>query len=154
MIRPVCRTDIGGSAVPDTEKLALADVTLRWMVKQVVRAQCGIIFDSDALHAANIPDSVFTGPGFPVTPPPREKRWPGKQAGSSTGHGSNVSAGARPSSSDEDCEQPRPVGLDRQHAVQPLHDELRRAPLWWLLEVLPMSYNWQEPNGRWHTSWK
>ena len=125
------------------------------MVKQIVRAQCGIIFDHDALHAANIPDSLFTGPGFPVTPPAKEKRWPGKQAGSSTGHGCSASTDARPSSSDEDCEQlERPVGLDKQHAVQPLHDELKRSPLWWLLEVLPMTYNWQEPNGRWHTSWK
>ena len=141
--------------MPDTEKLALADITLRWMVKQIVRAQCGIIFDRDALHAANIPGSLFASPGFPVTPPPREKRWPSKQAGSSTGHGNSTSTDARPSTSDEDCEQlERPLGLDKQHAVQPLHDELKRSPLWWLLEVLPMTYNWQEPNGRWHTSWK
>lgn len=123
------------------------------MVRQIVRAQCGIIFDRDALHAANIPESAFDSPGIPVTPPPKEKRWTGKQAGSSADHESSASAGARPSSSDEDCE-PRPVGLDKQHAVQPLHDELRKKPLWWLLEVLPMSYNWQEPNGRWHTSWR
>ncbi|TFY67871.1 hypothetical protein EVJ58_g1350 [Rhodofomes roseus] len=60
-----CHCDIGGSAVPDTEKLTLADITLRWMVKQIVRTQCGIVFDRDALHNANIPDSLFTGPGFP-----------------------------------------------------------------------------------------
>ncbi|KAH9936398.1 uncharacterized protein B0H18DRAFT_1082009 [Fomitopsis serialis] len=95
-----CHCDIGGSAVPDTEKLSLADITLRWMVKQIVRAQCGIVFDTDALHDANIPDSIFTGPDFP-----------------------------------------------------PLHDELKRMPLWWILELLPTNYNWQEPNGRWHNAW-
>ena len=39
------------------------------MVRQVVLSQCGINFDSEALARANIPNAIFTGVGFPVTPP-------------------------------------------------------------------------------------
>ncbi|KAF9817319.1 hypothetical protein IEO21_03579 [Rhodonia placenta] len=86
-----CHCDVGGSAVTDDTKLSLADITLHWMVRQIVLAQCGIVFDREALLLAGIPAS-------------------------------------------------------------PLHDQLWMAPLWWVLEILPTSYNWQEHNGRWHTS--
>ena len=124
---------MGGSAVEDSAKLSLSNITLRWMVRQIMLAQCGITFDNDALRRHNIPPSVVTAIEFPVTPPEFEKR------------------PQTSSSSDSDAE--RPDALDQQNAVQPLHDELIRRAFWWILEVLPMSYNWQEKNGKWHTSW-
>ncbi|CAL1713203.1 unnamed protein product [Somion occarium] len=64
-----CHSDVGGGSVPDGTKYSLANITLRWMVRQVVLSQCGINFDNEALNRARIPNSVFTGVGFPVTPP-------------------------------------------------------------------------------------
>ena len=50
----------------DDTKESLADITLRWMVREVALAQCGIAFDEAALARANIPDSVFQLPPPPV----------------------------------------------------------------------------------------
>ncbi|KZT12113.1 uncharacterized protein LAESUDRAFT_670416 [Laetiporus sulphureus 93-53] len=132
-----CHCDIGGSAVGDDEKLALSDITLRWMVRQIVASQCGIVFDQAELLRANIPDSIF---GFPVTPPLEEKRLRDDPSSSTEGSGEQIPV-------------ERPAVLDKMNAVQPMHDQLKQIPVWWLLEVTPTSYNWQEPNGRWHTGW-
>ena len=51
--------DIGGGSVSNATKDCLADIPLRWMVRQVEEAQCGIVFDSDALAAQNIPEYMF-----------------------------------------------------------------------------------------------
>ncbi|PCH40124.1 hypothetical protein WOLCODRAFT_98323 [Wolfiporia cocos MD-104 SS10] len=128
-----CHCDVGGSAVEDSVKLSLSHITLRWMVRQIMLAQCGITFDDNALRRLNIPPSVVTGIEFPITPPQVEKR---PQTSSSSG---------------SDAE--RPDTLDKMNALQPLHDELYRRAFWWILEVLPMSYNWQEKSGKWRTSW-
>ncbi|KAG8981418.1 hypothetical protein FRB90_007270 [Tulasnella sp. 427] len=37
----------------------------------------------------------------------------------------------------------------RHDVLSPVHDELKRMPLWWVLEVLPMIKSWQNENGEW-----
>ncbi|KAG8953853.1 hypothetical protein FRC04_001483 [Tulasnella sp. 424] len=37
----------------------------------------------------------------------------------------------------------------RHDVLSPVHDELKRMPLWWILEVLPMVKAWQNENGEW-----
>ncbi|KAG9048238.1 hypothetical protein FS837_000437 [Tulasnella sp. UAMH 9824] len=37
----------------------------------------------------------------------------------------------------------------RHDVLSPVHDELKRMPLWWLLEVLPMIKAWQNEKGEW-----
>ncbi|KAG8958743.1 hypothetical protein FRC00_002339 [Tulasnella sp. 408] len=37
----------------------------------------------------------------------------------------------------------------RHDVLSPVHDELKRMPLWWLLEVLPMIKAWQNERGEW-----
>lgn len=49
-----CHADIGGSSVPDVVRYSLSDITLQWMVKQVVLSKCGIKFDEEALQRADI----------------------------------------------------------------------------------------------------
>ncbi|KAI0365700.1 hypothetical protein BV20DRAFT_953672 [Pilatotrama ljubarskyi] len=61
-----CHGDVGGGAVDDDVVVSLSDITLRWMVREVVLAQCGIAFDEAALVRANIPESIFRGTGFPL----------------------------------------------------------------------------------------
>lgn len=51
--------DIGGGAVADDIDIALSDITLRWMVRQVMASQCGIQFEEDALARAMIPKTTF-----------------------------------------------------------------------------------------------
>ncbi|KAI0042994.1 hypothetical protein FA95DRAFT_1460743, partial [Auriscalpium vulgare] len=40
-----CHCDVGGGSVPDTAPHALANIPLRWMVQEIVRARCGIVLD-------------------------------------------------------------------------------------------------------------
>jgi hypothetical protein len=47
--------DVGGGAVLNTVEHKLSDVTLRWMVQQVIQAQCGIRFDDAGLDELAIP---------------------------------------------------------------------------------------------------
>ncbi|KDQ14785.1 hypothetical protein BOTBODRAFT_174609 [Botryobasidium botryosum FD-172 SS1] len=54
-----CHSDVGGGSVKDTEPHALANISLRWMVRQCIEAQCGILFDTAALQAAGIQPQLF-----------------------------------------------------------------------------------------------
>lgn len=38
-------------------------------------------------------------------------------------------------------------------AQQPIDDELSKNKWWWLLEIIPMSYTYQDGSGRWHHKW-
>lgn len=53
--------DIGGGAVSDSTKLSLSEVTLCWMVREVVLAKAPIEFDQAAIQRANLPGSIFEG---------------------------------------------------------------------------------------------
>ncbi|KAI0702283.1 hypothetical protein BC835DRAFT_1263977 [Cytidiella melzeri] len=103
-----CHADVGGGSTPNSTVHALSDISLRWMVRQVVQAQCGIQFDNEAIARAGIPASAILG---------------------------SVSTG---------------TDID---AVQPINDELKLNPAWWLLEVIPTSYTYQDGKGFWHTKW-
>jgi len=107
-----CHSDVGGGAVSDDTVSSLANITLRWMVREIILSQCGIRFDVDALQRLSIP-YVFPDAGNP-----------------------NDAMTAR----------------DKTDAVQPLHDQLKAIPLWWLLEIIPLHYSWQDDQGVWHTS--
>ena len=149
----------------DDTKISLSDITLRWMVRQVVLAQCGIAFDSSALVRANIPDAIFKDTGMPLpanaittpsgAPKPAEdvnlpsqidpaNPKPQDPAGSSPGDGSGSD------SSPDTGSDPLDVDVD---ALQPIHDELQLTKSWWLLEIIPLSYQYQDPSGKWVTKW-
>ncbi|KAL6304319.1 hypothetical protein BKA93DRAFT_733275 [Sparassis latifolia] len=137
--------DVGGSAVSDSVKSSLSDITLRWMVREVVLAQCGIAFDSEALASANIPEAIFTvaNPSCPPTT--------GEGGGSTA---SPDQAQSPSGSSDEPMSQPPDLAaMDKVDALQPLHDELVSQPLWWLLEIVPLNCAWQDAAHKWHSTW-
>ncbi|KAJ6585425.1 hypothetical protein B0H19DRAFT_1109618 [Mycena capillaripes] len=50
-----CHGDVGGGSVMDGVARSLSDITLRWMVRQIMASSCGILFDKDALERAAIP---------------------------------------------------------------------------------------------------
>lgn len=43
----------------DSTKLSLSQITLFWMVREVILAKAPIEFDSAAIRRANIPRSIF-----------------------------------------------------------------------------------------------
>lgn len=109
----------------DTTRLSLGQITLRWMVKEIIKSQCGIIFDQMALKRNNI--DIYTS-NFP-----KEKE----------------SVEIKPLVDNVD-----PGDFDDSiDAVQPLHDELKQKPIWWLLEIIPTHYAFQDGEGVWHSNW-
>jgi hypothetical protein len=93
------------------------------MVEQIVRAETQILWDYDAFARWNIPTNI--GQTKPVPP----------------------SQGGATSASEDATEQ------DVQDAVQPITDPLFKNPLWWILEIVPTGYKYQNPQGKWITSW-
>lgn len=157
-------TDVGGGSVADDTLHSLSNISLRWMVRQVVLSQVGIMFDADALTRANIPSSVFTGAGFPLNPsaceggqmqttlkfvkhedpfmsPSLKLHVPGTDTGAVGGSDN------KNNTNNDDASEI----LTAADAVQPIHDELKKNWLWWILEVVPLSYSYQDGKGVWHT---
>jgi hypothetical protein len=94
----------------------LSNISLRWMVHEVMKSQCGVMFDEQALSRASIPHYNFLIKS--VSP-----------------------IDGRPN-------------LDTADALEPLHDVLKVNVMWWLLEIVPSHYSWQDDKGVWHKEWK
>lgn len=86
------------------------------MVREVMTAQCGVIFDTDALHRESIPTGDF---------PP----------------GTSTTAGSKE------------LAMDSVDMDEPEYDQLKANWLWWLLEIIPLPYSWQDDQGVWHRKW-
>lgn len=52
-----------------------------------------------------------------------------------------------------DTPPPQP-SADALDAIQPIHDALKTTPIWWLLEIVPTQYAYQDAKGVWHSSWR
>ncbi|KAH9891558.1 hypothetical protein C8Q73DRAFT_650292 [Cubamyces lactineus] len=163
-----CHTDVGGGSVADDVTVSLSDITLRWMVREVVLAQCGIAFDEAALVRANIPESIFRGTGF-VLPSQTTLSRELHPHGFTIDDDDDVAAPAaqrmdvpnppgtadpapktRSGSSSGSSTDPLDTSAD---ALAPLHDELQITKSWWLLEIIPTSCTYQDAAGNWKTKW-
>jgi len=100
--------DVGGGSVRNDAPNSLSNITLRWMVRQVIGAGCGVHFDLDSLARAGIPYS-------------------------SDPEGSLLA--------------------DDEDAKAKIVDRLKQKPAWWFLEIMPMTYVWQDEQGVWHKTW-
>ena len=145
-----CHSDVSAGMVEDTVRYSLGNVSLRWMVKQVILSKCGVRFDAAALRRAGIDIStvVLAGP----TQPTVEQLWRRE----SDVEGVTVSSPSGEGGSEEDMIR-RGRGEDvesqtlfqEQDALADIHDQLKAQPLWWILELMPMKFTWQETDGTW-----
>ncbi|KAF8443037.1 hypothetical protein L210DRAFT_3643925 [Boletus edulis BED1] len=144
-----CHSDIGGGNVEDDVQVSLAQITLHWMVEQVVRSECGILFDSDELARIG-----FTPPvPAPNSSPNSDNNLP-RDAPEECTWGIKDSSALQESPNEPNQHTPSPDCYpERSDAIAPLFDELKISKMWWILEVLPFSYAWQDHNGDWHSKW-
>jgi hypothetical protein len=94
------------------------------MIEQIVLKECNILFDLDAFHRWHIPRTIV------------ESKYSSSANEDGSPAGENRSVG----------------GIDKQDAVARITDSLRN-PLWWILEIFPTSYTYQNAEGIWATSW-
>jgi hypothetical protein len=118
-----CHSDVGGGNALNAAPYILANIPLRWMIEQIVRSGVPIRFDDSAFARWNIPTSIVHDK--PLSPP---------QGGAA--------------STDEEASP-----QEAQDAVQRITDELFKNPLWWIVEILPLSYTYQNPQNQWKTTW-
>ncbi|EJC98126.1 uncharacterized protein FOMMEDRAFT_162480 [Fomitiporia mediterranea MF3/22] len=123
-----CHSDVGGGAEKNNADGMLSDIPLRWMVREVVASQCGIQFDAATMARLNVhvslPGPEYFAAGINGTTPP----------------------GPRPSEVD--------ITADQVDSTKPLHDELKLDPLWWILEIIPLPFTWQDAKAKWHKKWE
>lgn len=146
-----CHSDVGGGAVEDTVSYSLADITLKWMVKQVVLARCGIRFDITALRNAGIDASTIAlitpaGPIVEMESEPETEFSPPTPPGG--GGGGEYTIQRRRNKGIKVQAQ-----TQQEDASASIHDELRMHPIWWILEFLPIKFTWQGPDRRWRSRW-
>ena len=110
----------------DTEKHSLARIPLRWMIRECFRTNTGIRFHAELLRRVGL-DPVRLHPTVAERPPPLQ---------ATAEHATSVA-------------KPVAQGTEEDHevrdALQPLYDELVRAPFWWALELVPMQERVQGP---------
>ncbi|VDC07953.1 unnamed protein product [Peniophora sp. CBMAI 1063] len=156
--------DIGGGVAADTDEASLADIPLRWMVHEAMRAQCGILFDSKALARLRIPThNIFKPrtasssshsrpqatlhdflPRRAATSPAEERPRFNLDTHSSTHESVFMSDPGEHTELDE-----RMI----EAAKQPISDQLREHKSWWLLELMPTKFMWQSSDDSWISEW-
>jgi len=137
-----CHSDVGGGAVDNNVALSLSDIPLRWMIRQVVLSQVGIMFDPEALVRADI-DVAAISQFIKAAPVESPSSLGGKtqtklDAFTAAGHKHALEDPVQSSATERG-----------QGSLQPTHDLLKN-PMWWILEMFPMQYSWQGPDGAWH----
>jgi hypothetical protein len=132
-----------GGSVADDCRYSLAGISLRWMVKQVVLSQCGILFDHAALRRADIDiANVFTDHQQPTV----KDLWKREPQ-------TSKSPSPAPDHEDSDGEDAAETWPTNQDVLTDSHDQLKAKKAWWMLEMLPMKYAWQDAKGKWHAKW-
>jgi hypothetical protein len=129
-----CHTDIGGGSALNADPNSLANIPLRWMVQEIVRANCGILFDYDVFEKWGIPITIGKEDSHPPT---------SLAADQASGSGNGIDNGALAAE----------YQADAVDVLQPMHDQLRKLPLWWILEILFTSYTYQDEKDKWVTRW-
>lgn len=159
---PGCHSDVGGGNVKNSLKVSLAQITLRWMVEQVILSNCGIVFDEEALERVGMPLSSFpisqtplatenpTGTSHPMTDNPNLSAAPVDAV-------TPFAEAPLPIPSSPLTDPPTTPSLPNPQtcdALAPLFDELQLQKAWWLLEILPLPFASQDALGKWHTKWR
>ncbi|KAK7026863.1 hypothetical protein VNI00_015405 [Paramarasmius palmivorus] len=142
--------DVGGGSVKDTETVNLAQIPLRWMVRECFEAETGIMFSANELRSIGIdPDSI------PV------KEWDesnnkdgGEERSQGNKRNTDNSSSRSPEAAAQVIETKRNdystqnhrdtmsssierIEKARKDAVSPMYDRLRNNRFWWLLEITP-----------------
>lgn len=144
-----CHCDVGGGSVPNDSRHNIARIPLRWMIRQCFLCNTGIRFHAELLRTVGLdPASLFPAvkPRPPALAPPMSSHdadyaWVMKHIKEATGDASVPVDG--------DCPQLSEEEEDLVDALCPIYDQLKLAPSWWVLEVLPMTQRVQNKENEW-----
>jgi len=136
-----CHCDVGGGAVKNETRNALARISLRWMVRECFLADTGIMFNGRLLAQIGLdPGALY----------PRVLRRPDPVTFERVDHSRITSDHSSRLMTIVD----KKVILteeeeDLADVLSPINDELARSKSWWLLEILPLTQRYQKKDGTW-----
>src|SRR6266702_524354 len=163
--------DVGGGHVKDTEQNSLSNISLRWMVREILKTRCHILFDEAALKQWGIPvatikravrertpdSTLYMEPSSrsaqvtlatPETPDNHAVTLRTASTGTDVGipNGDDLKRAATPPSVEE--------SLDALDAVEEIGDQLKTSMFWWILEIIPTYNVWQNEQDEWVGGWR
>ncbi|KAJ7654299.1 hypothetical protein B0H17DRAFT_386771 [Mycena rosella] len=134
-----CHCDVGGGALPNGARNSLARIPIRWMIRQCFLLETGILFHRDMLRLVGIDPSTLSPDVLRLPRPPPLLKTPKESQRSA----------AMATSSLIDCDFRSEEEEDLADALTPIHDELKRAKLWWILEIVPQKLRYQGNDDSW-----
>ncbi|KAH7876941.1 uncharacterized protein C8R40DRAFT_998572, partial [Lentinula edodes] len=141
-----CHCDVGGGSVKNSTRHTLARISLRWMIRECFKANTGIMFNSQRLRSVGLDPSAlypFISPRLPplssekihtIAPIPQKKSKLHRVLAKKDNEKTRIL-----SEEEEDLED----------VLSPKYDQLKIAPFWWILEVIPMQFRYQRKCDDW-----
>lgn len=154
-----CHTDVGGGSFVNSTEYLLSNITLRWMITELIEADTGVLFSDDAFARAPAFELLSVTATDP-TPKVRTQRLASEGVyatstmrgsltqrlglGKSALHEMEASEAATTIVSVQETELSKDV-------TSPPWDALAGFSWYWILEWIPMRHHIQDADGRWHT---
>jgi len=119
--------DVGGGSVINSTQRKLCNISFRWMLNQIVKAKCGILFDDKGLDKLQVPYDCVPRGGI-------------SSVAMKLGHSTEATAvGEEEPIKGKGVDNPAPImpwaKMDRLDAEAPQHDALKETPIWWFLQI-------------------
>lgn len=150
--------DVGGGSVSNKTRHSLARIPLRWMIREIFKAQTGILFITERLTEIGIDPSslypfVIPRPNALPVGESKIRKHPVKEIPIRP---HMVLTKNRPTVAD--VSKPPPVTMlaseeeeELMDALSPMYDQLKLKKGWWLLEIVPLQLRYQRGNNTWVT---
>ncbi|KAJ2924608.1 hypothetical protein H1R20_g12474, partial [Candolleomyces eurysporus] len=154
-----CHCDVGGGSVSNKTRHSLARIPLRWMVREIFKAQTGILFITERLTEIGMDPSTlypFVVPRPDALPVGENKirNRPVKEI--PIRPHMLLTKKSRPTVAD--VSKPPPVTMlaseeeeDLMDSLSPIYDQLKVKKAWWFLEIIPLQLRYQRGNNQWVT---
>ncbi|KAF5309614.1 hypothetical protein D9611_013959 [Ephemerocybe angulata] len=153
-----CHCDVGGGSVNNETRHSLARIPLRWMVREIFKANTGILFEADRLfeigmHPASLYPEVKPRSTTLQDVGNRKIRKHSVKEIPTRPHAVLTYLNEEPAL--EDVCDPKPLGVDDflgedeeelMDALSPAYDQLEKWS-WWFMEKIPLTLLWQEESG-------
>jgi len=143
-----CHADVGGGAVPNSERHMLSRIPLRWMIRQCFECETGILFHTAALAECGIdigsvwpayqaPEKPMVGPSPMMLERYEKSQLPTLEKRSAAlGVENSLKSGT--SMGNEEIEFLAEHVEDHFDGLASINDQLVQARGWWILEFWPV----------------
>lgn len=158
--------DVGGGSFVNTTEHLLSNITLKWMLNELIAADTGILFSPDALATDPAFEVLSVTSNDPI-PKDRSKIKDNSINGPTTGSSTAVQQGLLAGDAQltqrttnggratDDDGASTIVSVQEtslfDDVTAPMWDALGRVTPYWILEYIPMRHHRQDAQGHWHT---